>query len=242
MTLVTNPYQLLYGWARFFVFLTCLGWSLIAQVQAETLAVVVRSQNMPEYPQGMEISEDTEIRTDANQQIALKTRQGDILVANKNSTIKLVKPGFFQHLFGKIYYFIAPRKQNNVQVETTTATIGVRGTKFLIDSAGSAQKQDSVALSEGMLNFESRDDVLFELYNQRELTEFELFRRQMQSEFDAFKQQLEEEFVAYQNSIDLESGFSLAFDGKRVVRMPNDAGIEMQFREFEAFISENSAE
>jgi hypothetical protein len=211
--------------------------------QAETLGVVVRSQNMPAFPAGYEVTENSEIRTGQNQKIAVKTRQGDVLVAGQNSSIKLVKPGFFQHLFGKIYYFISKRtREERVRVQTTTSTIGVRGTTFVVDSVGDEQKQDTVSLQEGVLNFESNDDEYFKLYQRRELDEFEQFKRQMQSEYDAYKAELEEEFVAYKKSIQLEQGFALKFNGKKVVKLPFDENSNRQFEEFEAFVKQNTLE
>ncbi len=213
------------------------------QPNAETLGVVVRSQNMPDFPGGFEITENSEIRTGENQKIAIKTSQGDVLVADQNSSIKLVKPGFFQQLLGKIYYFISERSRvERVRVQTSTATIGIRGTTFVVDSAGDEQKQDTVSLQEGALIFESNDDEYFKLYQLRELDEFEQFKRQMQSEYDAYKAELEEEFVEYKKSIQLDKGFTLKFDGKKVVKLPFDKNSNKQFEEFEAFLNQNTLE
>lgn len=220
--------------------LLCMPLSGIA---AETLGVVIRSQNMPGFPAGYEITENSEIQTRENQKIAVKTNSGDVLIANPNSTIKLVNPGFFQQLFGKIYYFINRRSSDNqVRVQTTTATIGIRGTKFVVDSAGDEQKQDTVSLAEGKLNFESNDDEYFKLYQQREIDEFEKFKQELAAEYDSYKKQMAEEFVAYKKSIDLEHGYSLSFDGKKVVKVPFDENMNLQFEEFEAFIKENTLE
>lgn len=226
------------------VFVVCVLVSIpIAELYAETLGVVIRSQNMPGFPIGYEISGNSEIRTGDKQKIAVKTMQGDTLIAGENSSIKLVKPGFFQQLFGKIYYFISKRsREDRVRVQTTTATIGVRGTTFVVDSAGDDQKQETVSLQQGQLNFESNDDEYFKLYQLRELDEFELFKRQMQTEFDAYKTELEEEFVAYKKSIQLDQGFALKFDGKKVVKLPLDENSNKQFEEFEAFIKQNTLE
>ena len=219
-------------------YLLGLGWLLMSQAQAATLGVVLRSENMPSYPQGMQILQDSEIRTGKNQKVAVKTTQGDILAADSNSIIKLVKPGFFQHLLGKIYFLVAPRKNNNVRVETRTATLGIRGTRFLVDSQNEADGEINVALSEGQLNIESKGGRYFQLYEQRELSEYEKYKRNVQNEFDTYKQQVEEEFVAYKKSFDLDSGFSLVFDGSKVVRRVNDENVDSQFEAFEAFINQ----
>ncbi len=207
---------------------------------AQVMGEVIRSENMPEYPVGTQIDQDTEIKTGENQKIAVKTKEGDVLVAGKNAKIKLVKPGFFSHLFGKIFYFISPRKLNSVSVTTATATIGIRGTKFIIDSDENDSSKENVLLSEGKLSLDSNDDEFFQLYEQREMDEYEKFKQQQRAEFDEFKQQLEEEFVAYKASINLDAGFALKFDGKKATRAALDPEMNLQFEEFEQFISENN--
>ena len=223
--------------------LVVLGLTILSPLaSAEVIGEVIQSENMPVYPAGTEITKGMEIKTNGHQKIAIKTRDGDVLVAGKNAKIKIKEPGFFSHLFGKIYYFIAPRQTNKVKVTTSTATIGIRGTKFIIDSDETNASNETVSLASGKLNFESNDDELFELYHQRELTEFELYKRQQQSEFDEYKQQMMDEFVAYKASIDLNSGFALKFDGKKATRVALDSKIDAEFEEFERFIVDNNIE
>ena len=207
---------------------------------AQVMAEVIRSENMPLYPAGMQISEKTEIKTGQKQKIAIKTKQGDVLVAGQNASIKLVKPGFFSHFFGKIFYFISPRKLNNVAIRTATATLGIRGTKFIIDSAESDTTQENILLAEGKLILDSNDDELFQLYQQRELDEYEKYRRQQLAEFEEFKQQMEDEFVAYKASINLDAGYALQFDGKKATRVAMDPDMNLQFEECEQFIADNN--
>ncbi|MBL6999364.1 MAG: FecR domain-containing protein [Gammaproteobacteria bacterium] len=210
---------------------------LTGVVHAQSMGEVIRSENMPDYPAGTRIAEDSEIKTGDGQRIAIKTQQGDVLIANQNATIKLVKPGFFSHLFGKIYYFISSGKDRNVAVQTSTATLGIRGTKFIIDTDQADNSKERVSLVEGALNFDSNDDELFQLYRQRELDEFELYRKQQMTEFQEFKQQMMEEFVAYKASIQLEAGFALQFDGKKAVRAPLDPSVNSEIEEFEQFVA-----
>jgi hypothetical protein len=143
---------------------------------ADTVGIVIRSLHMPAYPVGTRIEEGTEIVTEAGQKIALQTIEGDVLAVDGKSKVKLVKPGFFSQLFGKVFYFFIPREDQDVTVKTSTATIGIRGTKFIIDSAsddatGGDVAADKVSLVEGKLNFQSNDDETFALYKQRALRE-----------------------------------------------------------------------
>ena len=227
----------------FYQLLVVIGLTILpALASAEVIGEVIQSENMPIYPKGTKITKGMEIKTNGQQKIAIKTRDGDVLVAGKNATIKIKEPGFFSHLFGKIYYFIAPRQTNKVKVTTSTATIGIRGTKFIIDSDEADASNETVSLASGKLNFESNDDELFELYHQRELTEFEQYKRQQQSDFNEYKQQMMDEFVAYKASIDLDSGFALKFDGKKATRIALDNKVDAEFAEFERFIADINIE
>ncbi len=223
-----------------FIFSLLLIMPFASVVNAQMMAEVIRSENMPDYPVGTKIYEKTDIKTGHDQKIAIKTSQGDMLVAGKNANIKLVKPGFFSHFFGKIYYFISRRENNNVSVKTTAATIGIRGTKFIIDSSENNNVKETVSLSEGQLTFDSNDDEKFKLYQQRELTEFEKYMREQKAEFEQFKNQMADEFVAYKASINLDSGFALQFDGKKATRVAMDPLMNSEFEEFERFINDNS--
>lgn len=215
-------------------------WSGSAGVShAQMMGEVIRSHNMPQYPPGTQVSEQSEIKTGEGQKIAIRTTQGDVLIAGQNASIQLVKPGFFSHLFGKVYYYISRRQANEVSITTTTSTIGIRGTKFIIDSAGDEELKESVALAEGSLNFTSNDDEYFQLYRQRELTEFELYKREQMAEFAEFKQNMMDEFVAYKASIDLTAGYTLDFDGKKATQRPLAQQVKVEFDEFERFIADN---
>lgn len=207
-------------------------------VAQEAMARVIKSQNMPRYPVGKKLLENSEIRTRSNQRIMIKTRQGDVLVANQNARIKLVKPGFFSQLFGKIFYFITPRRDSRVSVNTATATIGIRGTTFIIDSSQANTQAQRVALLKGKLQIDANNDEEFALYQQREMNEFERYKRQILGEFDAYKQQMMQQFVAYRASIDLQAGDALAFDGNKVVRQPMDDNTTREFAEFERYIAD----
>jgi len=208
-------------------------------VIAQVIGEVVRSENMQDYPVGTKINEQTEIQTGSNQRIAIKTVDGGVMVAGNNAKIKIVKPGFFSHLFGKIYYFFKKEKREQVTIQTPTATIGIRGTKFIIDSEDNTDSE-KVSLVEGQLNFDAKDDQYFELYEQRELNEFELFKLEQQAEFNEYKEQIMEEFVAFKKSIELDQGNALVFDGNKVTQTPLDDSVFEEITEFEQFLNDNS--
>ncbi len=205
---------------------------------ATSIGQVIRSQNMPEYPAGKMVVEDSDIVTGATQKIAVKTFDGDVLIAGNNSRIKIVKPDFFSQIFGTIYYFFASKTDQEITVRTSVATIGIRGTKFIVNTKAVDESTDEVSLVDGELNFQPNDGEPFELYEQRELSEFEQFKQQQQRDFNAYRKGLIEEFVAFKTSVNLSEGFALAFDGKKVTRAKLKDGINEEIEAFELFISE----
>ncbi len=214
------------------------------QLQAETTAKVIRSTNMPAYPVGTEIKENTRIQTQRGQRVAIKTGDGDIISISEQSSFKVEKANFFEQLFGKVFYFFNPRMNNPVKIKSSVATMGIRGTKFIITDAGDRVNAE-IALAEGLLNIESNDDQPFTVSSKRELTEFEKYKleslqemQQTQDEFEAYKKQLEQEFIEYKMSFELQENNTLTFDGKSVSQAPIADDQFMEFAEFEAFLAE----
>ncbi len=233
--------QLSYRSAKL-VFVVMMLYLTVNIAFATNIGQVIRSQNMPEYPVGSEVVEDTEIVTGAMQKIAVKTADGDVLIAGNNSMIKIVKPGFFSQIFGRIYYFFTSKQDQEVTVRTSFATIGIRGTKFIVNTKAGDESADEVSLVAGKLNFQSNDGEPFELYQQRELSEFEQFKRQQQKDFNAYRQGLIEEFVAFKSSVNLNEGFALAFDGKKATKIKLSDDINEEIEAFEHFISDQQAQ
>jgi len=210
---------------------------------SEAIAFVVKSQNMPGYPEGHKMPANTVIKTTGDQRLALKTEAGDTVIIGENSNFKLVKPSLFSHVFGKIYYYIRSRSTGRLKVRSHVATLGVRGTKFIISSSDKDVGQ--VALAEGLLDIESNDDQPFAITSKRELTEFERYRleslREMQGindEFERYKKEIEQEFIEYKKSFELTENTTLSFSGKKVEKMPLSEKQKEEFSSFEDFIGQ----
>jgi hypothetical protein len=144
---------------------------------------------------------------------------GALSVLDQKSSLRVEKTNWLSHIGGKIYFTFRKVFGEPRQVRSAFATIGVRGTTFIVyeDESG-----EGVALQEGRLEIESPGPD-FELHIRRELDEFEAFKQQaleqreaMRSEFDQYKQQLNREFVEYRKNFTLEANRVIRFDGKRV--------------------------
>ena len=213
---------------------------------AENYATVIKVENMILYRQGQKIVVGAHISTQANQRLALRTDDGDVIALGENSQIKIQKASFFKQLFGKIYYLFKPRneKQENANVQTVTATIGIRGTNFLVTSTAEDQS-DVISLENGLLNVASTDDQPFKVHQQKPVSDFEQFQQEMEKgveaidqEFEDFKKQVDQEFIEYKLSVGLSAGKTLKIVGKDLYTVDLPDGQQDEIDSFKTFISD----
>ena len=165
---------------------------------------------------------------------------GALSVLDEKSSLRVEKTSWLSHIGGKIYFTFRKVFGKPRQVRSTFATIGVRGTTFIVyaDDTG-----EGIALQEGRLEIESPGDD-YELHISRELDEFEAFKQQaierreaMRNEFDQYKQQLNREFVEYRKNFTLEANRVIRFDRNRVDETSMDDAdntlIRAEFSSFE---------
>ena len=216
----------------------CFSLNSSNALATDTIALVMKSQNMPEYPVGHKIPLNSVIKTTDNQRLALKTNVGDTVIIGESAKLKLVKPNFIKHVFGKIYYFIRSRDtESELKVRTTVATIGIRGTRFIVSS--NENDDGEIALAEGILNIESNDDQPFAIISKKELSEFERSKKETLDKYKDYKQNLQQEFIEYKKSFMLTENTSLSFKGKKVAKRPLDVLQKKDMQSFESFIEQN---
>ena len=214
--------------------------------QAENYATVIKVENMILYRQGQKIVVGAHISTQANQRLALRTDDGDVIALGENSQIRIMKASLFSQLFGKIYYLFKPRNegQKNAHVHTTTATIGIRGTNFLVTSTAEDQ-QDVISLENGLLNVASSDDQPFKVHKQKPLSEFDQYQQEVENgiaeidqEFEDFKKQVDQEFVEYKLAVGLSAGQTLKIVGRDLYTVDLPDGQQDEIDTFKEFIDD----
>jgi len=222
-------------------------FTVSSSANAEIYAKVLKSKNMNQYRQGQELVIGSEITTGENQKLAIRTIDGDVIVLDSKTRITLSKPSLIEQLFGTVYFLFKPRPENPVQVKTLTATIGIRGTNFLL-ATDNEKLADLISLEKGLLNVESPDDQPFKIHNQNPLSEFEQYKLEAQQstekineEFEEYKKQVNQEFVEYKLSVELSAGKTLKLLGHdlHIVDLPDDQQNEIDlFKDFLAGVTE----
>lgn len=151
------------------------------------------------------------------------------IVVGKNSEVEIGKTkketGFFKQVTGIVYYAMNSIKGNRrpVEVRTATATIGIRGTRFLVTDV---EGRNEVGMRKGLVSVTSPEGE-FEIHKKAELDEFEAYKRAGEAEiakrtreFEDYKANTQQEFIEYKREFSLGADRMASFDGKRVEDRP----------------------
>ena len=135
------------------------------------------------------LNENDTIVTREGARIVVQFDDGALSVLDEKSRLRVEKTSWFSYLGGKVYFTFKKVFGEPRRVRTRAATIGVRGTTFII-SENENRDGESVALKEGLLQIESTGPA-FEIHKQKELNEFEQFKleqmRARQATLDEFE-------------------------------------------------------
>ena len=185
------------------------------------------------------LNEMDTIVTKKDARIVVRFNDGTLSVLDEKSRLRVEKTSWVSYLGGKVYFtFKKVFGEDRRMVKTRAASIGVRGTTFII-SENEAQNGESVALKEGLLQIESNGPA-FEIHKQRILDEFEQFkleqqrqRQQLQDDFEQYKQQAMREFVEYRREFTLRPNRVNNLSGYRVDEAEMTATDQADFESFE---------
>lgn len=165
------------------------------------------------------------------------------IVLEKNSKIEIGnskdRAGFLRHLTGMIYYALHTIKgDRKLEVRTSTATIGVRGTRFLV---ADLPERNEIDMRKGLISVTSPEGE-FEIHRKAEQDEFEAFKQEARDaiakekrEFDEYKANTEREFVEYKREFSLGANRMATFDGKRVQERPLSAESVKEMESIESY-------
>ncbi len=206
-------------------------WSVGAQ--AEVLVLKSDGEAWVEDQQGQKRNAENNLKLKDKETVrtgedgrAVVDMNGNVVVMGEKSKMVIEEGGWLHHLAGKVYYTF--RKllgggNEERKVRTPVATIGIRGTRFMI--AGEGENID-LAMEEGKVEVEPEAGQ-FKLYKEKEEQAFDDFRREMEmgvqamkDEFEQYKQAQEREFIAYVESLTVTDG--------QMIRMQGDEATESQ--------------
>ncbi len=180
------------------------------------------------------------IVTKKGSRVVMRFDDGALSSLDEKSRLRVEKTNWFSYLGGKIYFTFKKVFGEPRRVRTRAATIGVRGTTFII-SENSQQNGESVALKEGLLQIESTGPA-FEIHKKKVMGDFEQFKQQqhqaqkkMRDEFEQYKKQTQRDFIEYRRNFTLQANRVISLSGYRV---DETAMSEADNAAFDAFESE----
>lgn len=197
-------------------------------------------QRKPDKKQYLVNSNETVI-TRKDSKAVIQFEDGAMSVLDEKSSLRVEQSGWLSQLGGKVYYVFRKvfGRDRPKKVKTKFATIGIRGTTFIVNIDSNNQQ---VALQEGKLNIESPGEDYAVIKPEADLDDFEAFKKQseqrkkaMQDEFSDYKKNLKKEFVEYKKSFDLEANKVINISGLRVRESELDQGWESSFDSFSEF-------
>lgn len=159
----------------------------------------------------------------------VRVGESGYIVVEKNSKVEISRERdraqFLRQITGMIYYAVNFIKgsQQPMEVRTATATIGIRGTRFLV---ADLPERKEIGVSKGLVSVSSPEGE-FEIHRKAQEDEYEAFKREAQEaiakekrEFEEYKAKAEREFVEYKREFGLGANRMATFDGKRVEDRP----------------------
>lgn len=170
-----------------------------------------------------------------------------VIVVGRNSQVEINRTkdhaGFFRHITGMIYYALNTIKSNQrpVEVRTASATLGIRGTRFLVFDLPDRKE---IGMRKGLISVASPEGE-FEIHRQKEQDEFEAFKHEGEvavakekREFEEYKANAQREFVEYKREFALGANRMASFDGKRVTDRPLSGETKSDIELSEAYAAE----
>lgn len=187
------------------------------------------------------------IITKNKSKVIIKQKNGNIITIGENSKLELINFDEVGQKKGKSFFNIVPsiNKLSNkfkFKIKLKSATIGIRGTNFIVSSANT----ENITLREGKLDIIANKDK-FKIYNKKTVEEnygvdaqkekFEEFLNNFNNEFLEFKRKQEYEFEGFKKKFKLEEGTTVVFGKNNSVYkviMPL-TNIKGQFGSFDEF-------
>ena len=181
---------------------------------------------------GDEIFASDIVITGESSKALVKLTNGTSIVVGSQSKVEFKSPDLAMQSEGKSLYAVNKRNANDsFKVATDFATIGVKGTEFIVSS----NKDDNrVSLKKGLVDVTSNDGN-FEIHKKQPKGDYAEFAEGIKSEYQKYQSDLEKEFVEFKKSFELTPDKTVSFNGKKVYENKFNDKITEEFKELENF-------
>ncbi len=212
----------------------------IVKVEGEVYVVNEKGEKRAPEKSKYLVNEMDTVVTQKGSKAVVQFDDGAMSVLDEKSSLRVEQEGWLSQLSGKVYYVFRKvfGKKEPRKVKTKFATIGIRGTTFIVYEN---DDDKGIALQDGKLNIES-PGAEYAIHKSQQADDFESFKEQMrekeenlQREYRDYRENLKKEFVEYKKSFDLEENRLVRFDGNRVDETELSDNMKSEFAEFASF-------
>jgi ferric-dicitrate binding protein FerR (iron transport regulator) len=173
------------------------------------------------------------IVTYSDSKVKIKLLDDSIVTLDANSKLKLEDINKLKHEEGKVFFSIKTQTTNQLEVGTNFATIGVKGTQFIITDN---KQNQTVSLKKGLVGVKALDGE-FKIHRQqvRELTEYEKYVLAHKHDYEAYEKKIVEEFIEFKKEFDLKPRKMVSFNKNVVKEKDLTQEVEQEFENLEKF-------
>jgi len=209
----------------------CLAAETIEVVKASGNVVIKKSDQQKDQPVASKsiLPAKHVLVTGPDGRAVVRVGDAGYIVVEKNTTVEIAREKghaqFLRQVTGMIYYAVNYVKgsQQPMEIRTASATIGIRGTRFLV---ADLPERKEIGVRKGLVSVTSPGDD-FEIHKKSQEDEFEAFKRKTEEgvaeekrKFSEYKAGTERDFIEYKREFGLGANRMASFDGNRVEDRP----------------------
>ncbi len=172
------------------------------------------------------------ITTSESSKALIKLTNGTTITLAESSKLEISDVETMTQGAGKALYAVQKKYAvNGTKVNTDFATIGVKGTNFIVSSD---EKDKRVSLKNGLVELKSLKGE-FEIHKQKEADEYEAYMKSIGKEYEKYEETLKKEFIEYKASFEIKPNTTVSFDNNKAYQKKIGEDIEKEFKELESF-------
>ena len=168
-----------------------------------------------------------------NAMTTIKLDDKSLITLDQKTKLRVQDVKKLKHESGKVFFNIETQGKNKIEIATNFATIGVKGTMFIISDN---QELQSVSLKSGLISVSALEGK-FEIHKTKakKLSEYEKYRLAQSYDFEQYKEKIQNEFIEYKKEFDLYENTMISFNKNIVNEKMLDEKSKKEFKQFELF-------
>lgn len=173
-------------------------------------------QNIDPLQLPIELFPGDKVQSAGSSEARIRLADNSLILLQSSSLLILLTADHQKLDQGRVLYSVRKRGGlKGLKVSTRSATIGVKGTEFLVQQD---EQQQKVLLNEGIVELVAEGSPFLKPI-QDEMQAFENYKQDVNDEFDEYQRQLNLEFQEYVKSFTMEAGQGFAIGDQQNLKI-----------------------